>query len=352
MRLDRTTLMLGATAALTALAGVLHYATDSAVATFVVAAVALGGLAWVVGVGTESVGARFGPAATGVLQSTLGNLPELFIVVFALSAGEIVVAQTSILGSLFANGLLVLGLTIVAGSLRAEDGIMRFSPRLPNDTAVLSLLASFLIVLLGVSDQMGDRASEHEVGISAVGAVVLLLIYATWLVDYLRNDAAVEPAIEQGVHHLPFRRAVVLLAVAGVGAAFVSDWFVSALDPAVKQLGISKAFTGLVIVGIAGNAVENVVGISLAAKGHADLAVSVVKNSVAQIVAFLFPALVLVSLFFETRLTFVINPVLMGAVALAAVAVWAITGDGRAPAFEGWALVGFYVILATLVWFE
>ena len=344
--------MLGATAALTALAGVLHYATSSAVATFAVSALALAGLAWVVGVGTESVGARFGPAATGVLQSTLGNLPELFIVLFALSAGEIVVAQTSILGSLFANGLLVLGLSIVAGATAAEDGIMRFSPRLPNDTAVLSLLASFLIVLLGVSDRMGDRASRHEVAISAIGAVVLLLIYATWLVDYLRSDTATEPTLDASAHHLPFRRALVLLAVAGVGAAFVSDWFVSALDPAVQQLGISKAFTGLVIVGIAGNAVENVVGVTLAAKGHADLAVSVVKNSVAQIIAFLFPALVLLSLFFGTRLTFVINPVLTSAVFLCAIAIWAITGDGRTPAFEGWALVGFYVILATLVWFE
>ena len=344
--------MLAATAALTAVAGVLHYATSSDVATFAVCACALAGLAWVVGLGTESVGARFGPAATGVLQSTLGNLPELFIVLFALSAGEVVVAQTSVLGSLFGNGLLVLGLAIVAGATREGDGIMRFSPRLPNDTAVLMLLASFLIVLLGVSDRIGDRASHHEVGISAAGAVVLLLIYATWLVDYLRSDSAGEPSIEEGAHHLPFGRALVLLAIAGVGAAFVSDWFVSALDPAVQQLGISKAFTGLVIVGIAGNAVENVVGVTLAARGHADLAVSVVKNSVAQIAAFLFPALVLLSLFFETRMTFVLNPVLTSAVALCAISVWAITGDGRAPAFEGWALVGFYLILATIVWFE
>src|SRR3954451_12452721 len=114
--MSRRGAMLSATAALTAVTGVLHYATSSDVATFVVGLFALGGLAWVVGVGTESVGARFGPAATGVLQSTLGNLPELFIVVFALKAGEIVVAQTSILGSLFANGLLVLGLAIVAGA--------------------------------------------------------------------------------------------------------------------------------------------------------------------------------------------------------------------------------------------
>src|SRR3954468_19338493 len=186
-------LMLGATAAVTVLTGVLHYATSNDVAIFIVGLFALGGLAWGVGVGPESVGARYGPAATGVLQSTLGNLPELFVVLFALNAGEIVVAQTSILGSLFANGLLVLGLAIVAGSREASDGVMKFSRRLPNDTAVLLLLASFLIVVLGVSDSIGDRASRHQVAISVIGAVVLLSIYAFWVVGYLRSDAATEP---------------------------------------------------------------------------------------------------------------------------------------------------------------
>ena len=76
------------------------------------------------GIATESVGARFGPAVTGALQSTLGDLPELFIVLFALSAGEFVVAQFWILGSLFANALLVLGLAIAAGSARRPDGTM------------------------------------------------------------------------------------------------------------------------------------------------------------------------------------------------------------------------------------
>src|SRR3954451_144170 len=350
--MSRRGLLLGAIAALTVLTGVLHYATSNDVATFIVGLFALGGLAWVVGVGTESVGARFGPAATGVLQSTLGNLPELFIVVFALKAGEIVVAQTSILGSLFANGLLVLGLAIVAGAREASDGVMKFSPRLPNDTAVLLLLASFLIVALGVSDSVGDRSSRHEVAISVIGAVVLLSIYAFWLVGYLRGDAAAEPAVEQAAHHVPFTRALVLLAASGVGAAFVSDWFVAALDPAVRQLGISKAFTGLVIVGIAGNAVENVVGVTLAAKGQSDLAISVVKNSVAQIAAFLFPALVLCSLAFDTHLTFVLDPVFIGALVVTALAMWQVTGDGEALLFEGAALVGAYVVLATLMWFE
>jgi Ca2+:H+ antiporter len=348
----RQRLVLGGIFAFAAVAGVLHYAGVEPVAVFIASAAALGGLAWAIGLATESVGSHFGPAATGVLQSTLGNLPELFIVLFSLAAGEIVVAQTSILGSLFANALLVLGLAIVAGAQHAEDGVMRFRSRLPNDTATLLLLAVFIIVLLGLSNQVGDRASEHQVAISAIGAVCLLSVYAAWLWSYLRGSGT-EPAIEQPAHDgLALRTAVVVLALAGVGAAFVSDWFVDALDPAVEALGISKAFTGLVIVAIAGNAVENVVGITLAAKGQADLAISVVKNSVAQIAVFLFPALVLLSLFFDERLTFVLNPVYIGALVIMALAVWQVTGDGQAVAFEGWALVAIYIILAVLTFYE
>jgi Ca2+:H+ antiporter len=349
----RTLLIAGAVAVVTAITAVLKYTDASPTAVFIVAAVALAGIAWLVGVATESVGARFGPAVTGVLQSTLGNLPELFIVLFSLSAGEIVVAQTSILGSLFANALLVLGLAIVAGARAADGEVMRFHKRLPNDTATLLILALSAIILLGLSDRLGDKASEHQVAISVVGAVVLLVVYGAWLWSYLRSDADCEPALEEQPHgDLPFVPALVLLGAAGVAAAFVSDWFVDALDPAVESLGISKAFTGIVIVGIAGNAVENVVGISLAAKGQSDLAVSVVKNSVAQIACFLFPALVLLSLFFTDRLTFVLNPVYIGALAVTAFALWQITGDGEAYAYEGLALVGIYVILATVVFYE
>ena len=290
---------------------------------------------------------RFGPALTGVLQSTLGNLPELFVVLFALSAGELVVAQYSILGSLFANALLVLGLVILAGA-RAAGGVMRFGRKLPNDTATLLLLAIFIISLLGFSDQAGDRASQHQVEISAIGAVVLLAVYGFWLFFYLRDAEGGEPVTPR----VPLRLSVGLLAVAGVAAAFVSDWFVGSLGPAIESLGISEEFTGLVIVGIAGNAVENVVGVVLAHKGQNDLAISVVKNSVAQIAVFLFPLLVLLSLFLETRLTFVLPTVYIAALFLMAISVWQTTQDGEAAPFEGLALVGFYVILAVLTFYE
>src|SRR5262249_8910991 len=219
-----------------------------------------------------------GPGVTGVLQSTLGNLPEFFVVVFALSAGELVVAQTSIVGSIFANALLVLGLVIGAGWHASADGVMRFSPRLPKDNAILMMLARFVIVILAISSASHDPASKHVEGISIAGAVALLVTYGVWIVDYIRNDVPAAPIEEHRSPALGMTPSFVLLGVAGVGAAFVSDWFITALTPSMDKLGIPKAFAGLVIVAIAGNAVENTAGIVLALKGQSDLAISVVKN--------------------------------------------------------------------------
>ena len=341
---------LAATAVATVAAGVTRYAMSAGVVPFVSAAVALAGLAWVVSFATEAVGSRFGPGVTGFLQSTLGNLPEFFIVIFALSAGEIVVAQTSLVGSLLANALLVLGLVIVVGARSAEDGLMRFHRRLPNDTATLMLVSIFIIVLTGLSVASSDQASDHIKTLSAISAVCLLVVYVAWLYSYLRSDTL--PPVERPTRPLALPVSLALLAVAGIGAAFVSDWFIHALDPAVRSLGISKSFAGLVIVAIAGNAVENFTGLVMARRRNWDLAISVVKNSVAQIAAFLFPALVLVSLFFTHTLTFQLAPVYIGALFLTAIAVWQITGDGEAFEFEGWALVALYVILAAFTLYE
>jgi Ca2+:H+ antiporter len=145
---------------------------------------------------------------------------------------------------------------------------------------------------------------------------------------------------------------LVLLFAGGTASAFVSDWFVNGLTPTISQLHLSQAFAGLVIVAIAGNAVENAAGIALAWKGRSDLAISVVKNSVAQIAAFLFPLLVLISFALKTTLTFSLAPVYIGALLLTTLALAQVTGDGEAAEFEGWALIALYVILGTLTLYE
>ncbi|MEA2126858.1 MAG: Ca2+:H+ antiporter [Solirubrobacteraceae bacterium] len=311
---------------------------------FFTSLVALAGVAWLVSFATDLLGEHFGPAVTGFLQSSLGNMPELFVVIAALSAGETEIALTSLIGSVLANALLMLGIAIIVGARVSEDGMMRFSARLPNDTATLLQVAVFGIVLVGLVESAQTRAAEHVTTISSIASVCLLLVYLAWAVPYLKSDtrpgesAHGGPRVSLGV-------CIAMLAVAAALAAFVSEWFISALTPAIEDLNISKAFAGLVIVAIAGNAAENVTGIIAAARGQADLAISVIKNSVAQVAALLFPLLVLISLGFDQHLTFQMPSIYVGGLALGGLAVWQITGDGEAAAYEGVALVALFVIL-------
>jgi Ca2+:H+ antiporter len=346
-------LALCAIAIATAAAGVSRYGGGIPTGvTFAFSTVALVGLAWLVSFAVEHVGEHFGSSITGVLQATLGNLPEFFVVLFALQDGQLVIAQTAILGSILVNALLVLGLVIVVGANRTPDGVMRFGSRLPNDTATLLLISTLIIILVGLADSAHDAASHHVRAISVIGAAAILVVYASWLVPYLRTPSPAGATQSRTTSPLSLRTAIGLLVVGGVGSAFVSDWFVYALQPTIHTLHISKAFAGLVIVAIAGNGVEHAVGIVLARRDKPDLAISVVKNSVAQIASFLYPAMVIISLALATRLTFSLAPVYIGALAGTAIIVWQITGDGEATQFEGVALVAAFVILATVAAYE
>ena len=198
-----------------------------------------------------------------------------------------------------------------------------------------------MLVALVQSEEV--RAAHHITAISAIASVCLLVVYLAWVIPYLRNDTSAEH--HGGGPRVPLAACVGLLAVAGVLAAFVSEWFISALTPTIADLHISKAFAGLVIVAIAGNAAENVAGILAAKCGEADLAISIIKNSVAQVAALLFPLLVLVSLLFEHHLTFAMPGIYIGGLALGGLLVWLTTGDGEAALYEGVALVALFVIL-------
>jgi len=354
---------------LTVLAGVLTFAHANAVLIFVLSGAALACLASVVGEATDQLGTRLSPGATGVLQSAIGNLPELFVAIFALQQGLLVVVQTSLIGSILGNSLLVLGLAFVVGGLR--HGAQKFGSRLPRMIATLTLLAVGALIIPTLTSLLHTPASGHEEALSIAAAIVLLIIFVgsiplsvaggpttlprgarrgTAKVTETPDDETVEQLEEPDVQW-PLLMTLALLSLAGVGAALVSDWFVEALTPATQALGISEAFTGLVIVAIAGNAVENFVGVQLAAKNKPDLAVSVILNSPLQIALALIPALVIISLLPGlTNLTLVLAPLLVVSVALAAILGAVIVFDGESNWLEGLALIGLYIIIAASFW--
>jgi Ca2+:H+ antiporter len=357
--------VLGASAVATIVAGIAHYAAAPAVLRFVVAAIAIATLASLVGRCVERLGDRLGAGATGVLQSALGNLPELFIAFFALRAGLLQVVQAAIIGSILANLLLVLGAAFIVGGLK--HGTQKFSAGPARTNVVLLVLATAALVLPSFAAHTSSPAAHHLTALSVAVAIVLLAVFGLSLPASLRRRSEADMTGEENsvggaVHamgkedethhegHWPIWLAVLLLAVAGVAAGLVSDWFVDALQPAIATLHISQAFAGLVIVAIAGNAVENFVGIQLAARNQGDYALSVIVNSPLQIALVLAPVLVLLSFFTATTLTLVFSPLLVICVVVSVLLVAFIVNDGESNWLEGVILVALYAIIATLFW--
>jgi Ca2+:H+ antiporter len=141
-----------------------------------------------------------------------------------------------------------------------------------------------------------------------------------------------------------------VLAVAGVAAAFVSDWFVAGLTPAMEAAHISQAFAGLVVVAIAGNAVENVVGIQLAARNQTDYALSVILQSPLQIALVLAPVLVLIAPLVGATFTLVLSPLLVASLIIAVIVTALVVSDGESTWLEGATLMVLYALLASAFW--
>ncbi len=347
--------ILGAAALATILAGFLSFTHANAVLTFIVSGVALALLAALVGEATDQLGAYMNPGATGVLQSAIGNLPELFVGIFALRAGLIGVVQAAIVGSILGNSLLVLGLAFFVGGLR--HGVQSFSSEAPRMVATLLLLAISALVVPTLAQGLHTPASTHEDALSIACAIVLLVVFVASIPISLAGGPTSMPhetreeEAQEGRTAWPLWLAIGGLVFAGVGAAFVSDWFVNALTPAITALHLSEAFTGLVIVALAGNAVENFVGIQLASRNKMDYAISVILNSSLQVALGLTPVLVLLSFALgATHLTLVMPALLVAALGLAATLGTVITYDGKSTWLEGLALVGLYSILAASFW--
>jgi Ca2+:H+ antiporter len=349
--LGRTaTILLLVAVGLTALTAILRLTGAPHALVFVVSALALAGLAGLIGSGTDQLGHRLGPGKTGVLQSALGNLPELFISIFSLQAGLVVVVQTALVGSILANSLLVLGLAFFFGG--RKNGVLRFGAEPVRMIAVLLVLAVAALAIPTLATAPGAPDAGHAQELSVFTSIVLLVLFAASIPFSIAGGpgaSAMEAPIED-VWPLPL--AIGLLALSAAGAAVVSDWFVEALVPSLATLGISEAFAGLVVVAIAGNAVENVVGIQLAIKNQVDLATSLVLNSSLQIALALTPALVLISMVIGgPALTLVLTPLLLGSLALAVILGALIVFDGEATWLEGLALVALYLIIAASVWY-
>jgi Ca2+:H+ antiporter len=345
-------LVIFAAVLVTGIAGALHYTHANAVLAFIITAGALALLAMIVGDATEQLGSRMGPGPTGILQSALGNLPELFVCIFALRAGLNTVVQAALIGSILGNSVLVFGLALFFGGLK--NGTQIFNSEPPKMMATLMILAFAALAIPTLTHTLHTSAEKHLPALDIYVAIVLLVIFVASTYFFLKADKALvtdDQSTEAHPAGWSLGLTLTVLTLASVGAAFVSDWFVEALQPAMRTLGINDVFAGLVIVAIAGNAIENLVGIQLAIRNKPNYAVSVIMNSSLQVALGLFPMLVLLSYVLGGAiLSFVLSPMLLACLALTVIVSAFVVFDGESIWLEGLALIGLYCLIAAAFW--
>jgi Ca2+:H+ antiporter len=336
-------------------------------ATLIFVAAALGVIptAAMMGRATEELAARSGPGIGGFLNVTFGNAPELIIGIFALSAGLQEVVKASLIGSILGNILLVMGAAMLAGGVRRER--QRFDRTAAGSNSLMLLLAAVVLVMPAIFELVAGaglpspeaRAVDYpsEVEALSVGvALILLLSYGGGLLFSLRTHRDLfNPAHTEEDHvgePWSVRRAVTMLAIAGVAVGVMSEILVGSITEAAEQIGLSPFFVGVIVVAIVGNAAEHWVAIYFAVRDKMDLSVNIAIGSSAQIALFAAPVLVLLSFVIGPfPMALVFNGFEIGAIILAVLVADMVTQDGESTWFEGMQLLAVYAVLALTFYF-
>jgi Ca2+:H+ antiporter len=314
---------------------------------FGVSALALVGLAWVLGQATESLGHHAGPRIGGILNATFGNAAELIITIFALAAGLTTVVKASIIGSIIGNVLLVLGASLLLGGLK--NGAQTFSATIAGINASMLAIVAAALSLPTIFAATTPGPSPTTLSIEV--AVVMFMLYVLYLIFYLRSP---EGGVATGEGHAPFGRTASLVILLGSTAAvaFVSEAFVGAIEPLTEEFGISELFVGVILVPIVGNIAEHLVGVQIAYKNNLDFSMAISLGSSIQVALLVTPILVFLGPLLGHPLRLVFTPLELGALAAAVVVTGFVALDGRSNWLEGAMLCGVYVIAALAFFFS
>jgi Ca2+:H+ antiporter len=309
------------------------------VTLFVLAAISLVPLAWLIGEATEHAAEHTGPGIGGFLNASFGNAPELIVALFAVGANLPVVVRGSLSGSVISNLLLVYGVTQIAG----PDGA-RIDRRslLVQVGLVGAAVATFAIpTAIGYT---GGSPERHSVVVASVPvAIVLLLVYLAVVGRNLqrhREDA--KEREEPGEGTWPLWAALAALGLATGATAWVSEILVHSLASFATAVGLSQFFIAIVIVAIVGNAAEHGGAILIARGGKMRLATEIAISSSAQVALLVVPVVTLLALLFSHHLALAFRWSELVAMAGATVLVTATVWDGRSKRKEGMFLVAAY----------
>jgi Ca2+:H+ antiporter len=341
---------------------ILAIAGASDVAVFFTAALGIIPTAALMSTATEELAARSGPGIGGLLNVTFGNAPELIIALFALGQGLHEVVKATLVGSVMGNVLLVMGAAMLVGGVGREK--QTFDRTAANVQTTMLLLAAAAAVMPAAFVLVGGDAlpSPHAERVDFGGTIehlslaISLVLIATYLIGLLfslkTHRKLFNPPDEidvEGEDTLGWsvRTAVIMLAIAGVAVAVMSEVLVHSIVAASKSIGLSEFFIGAVIVAIVGNAAEHWVAVVVARKDKMDLSINIAIGSSAQIGLFVAPLLVLASFVVGPGpMPFVLNGLEVGAMLFAALIANYVASEGESTWFEGAQLLAIYALIA------
>jgi Ca2+:H+ antiporter len=305
---------------------------------FILAALSLIPLAWLIGEATEHAAEHTGPGVGGFLNASFGNAPELIVSLFAIAANLPVVVRGSLAGSVISNLLLVFGVTQIAG----PDG-----KAIDRRSLLLQIgLVGFAVALFVIPSTAGYTGlpDRHAAVVASIPvAIVLLLVYGVVIGRNLRRHSAAErKAPAPDAWTMPV--ALTALAIATVATAWISEILVHSLHAFATAVGLSEFFIAVVVVAIVGNAAEHGGAIVIAHAGKMRLATEIAVSSSAQVALLVVPVVTLLGLLFAHPLALSFRWTELVAMAVATVAAAAVVWNGQTSRREGAFLVLVYAL--------
>lgn len=321
---------------------------------FLFSSLAIVPLAGLMGKSTDVISCYAGQKIGGLLNATFGNATELIIAFVAMKEGMFDVVKASLAGSVIGNILLVLGMSMLFGGLKYKTQV--FNKQSINITASMLLFAVLGLSIPAIfTHTMPESALTTQFeGLSIIIAGLMLLIYAMQFVfSFVTHRSLYEETVSANDEEKPSMSLAVsigLLVASTVCIAVLSEIFVGTVEPMAESAGLSTAFVGIILVPIIGNAAEHSSAIIMAYKNKMNAAVEIALGSSLQIILFVIPVLILLSLFF-TPMSIVFSPFELVAVAASVLIANRVASDGESNWLEGLQLVAAYVIIAAAFFF-
>lgn len=313
--------------------------------------------------------------------------------------------QTSLIGSILSNLLLVMGCCFFFGGLRRPEQF--FNQTVAQTSASLLALAVAAVIVPTVFDSLRATPTELVAKLSRGTAVILLLVYGAYLFFQLKTHQAIfneeskkvpakpwshNPASSSAIRQslvpnalmangipgqeakdevlrvimqsqlggggseegegeeepqLHFGVAIATLTVSTIFIALCAEFMVDGIHAVTSQGGLSEEFVGLILLPIVGNAAEHATAMTVAIKDKMDLSLGVAIGSSMQVSLFIIPLLVIIGWGMgKDAMNLSFDEFQVTVMFVAVLLTNYLIGDGKSHWLEGFLLICLYAIIA------